>query len=133
MSQHTKEPWEWHAQGDANAYVLLTSDKKWVIGFIQNGGLLPPTQEANARRIVACVNACAGFSTEVIEIIVRAGGMQHKMTATAAVAAQRDDLLAALKQYGQHQENCLGGLSNNKHGCTCGLSAALAKCEGGAQ
>lgn len=54
--------------------------------------------EANARRIVACVNACAGFSTETLELIASVGGMQHKMTATAAVASQRDELLSDLAE-----------------------------------
>jgi hypothetical protein len=50
---HTPGPWEWHAQGDANEYVLLTNEKRWVIAFRQNGELLLPEQEANARLIEA--------------------------------------------------------------------------------
>ncbi len=50
--------------------------------------------EANARRIVACVNACAGFSTETLELLAAIGGMQNKMVATYTVAKQKDQLLA---------------------------------------
>jgi hypothetical protein len=45
------------------------------------------------------VNACAGFSTETLELIASVGGMQHKMTATAVVASQRDELLADAARY----------------------------------
>ena len=84
--------------------------------------------EANARRIVACVNACAGFSTETLELIASVGGMQHKMTATAAVASQRDELLAALdvalENLRPHGDNCF--VSDHYEGdpgagCNCGI------------
>ena len=96
MTAHTPEPWKRHAQGEANEYCMLTHDGRWVISFRQNGELTDERQNANARRIAACVNACAGFSTETLELIASVGGMQHKMTATATVASQRDKLLAAL-------------------------------------
>lgn len=84
--------------------------------------------EANARRITACVNACAGFSTETLELIASVGGMQHKMTATAAVASQRDELLAALdvalENLRPHRDNCF--VSDHYEGdpgagCNCGI------------
>jgi hypothetical protein len=61
MKNHTKEPWSFHAQGDANEYALVTDGNRWVLSFLQNGEYLVSEQEANARRIVACVNACAGI------------------------------------------------------------------------
>lgn len=49
--------------------------------------------QANARRIVACVNACQNIETEVLE--------KHALGVIAAensqVEQQRDDLLAALE------------------------------------
>ena len=47
--------------------------------------------EENARRIVACVNSCAGIPTEVLENI--AGGMGPNWL---EAKQQRDELLAAL-------------------------------------
>lgn len=48
---------------------------------------------ANARRIVACVNACAGISTETLE----AAPPWKVYAADKAPAAQRDELVAALR------------------------------------
>lgn len=52
------------------------------------------TNRENARRIVACVNACAGIPTELIE----EGGFAAVPVIThREVKQQRDKLLAALK------------------------------------
>lgn len=90
---HTKEPWVCREQGEANEYCLLTSDGKWVIGFRQNGELLPAQQRENVRRIVACVNACANISTESLE-----SGEQQNLVMRARLAEeQRNSLLATLR------------------------------------
>ena len=52
-----------------------------------------PRSEANARRIVACVNACAGISTELLEC---PGGNVAKVA--GRLMKQRDELLAALTE-----------------------------------
>ena len=49
--------------------------------------------EANARRIVACVNACAGITTEQLE---RSKSLDEFMRSMKVIEQQRDDLLAAL-------------------------------------
>ncbi len=64
LPEHTAEPWEFIEQGEANEYALVTPGGKWVIGFLQNGELMPARQRANARRIAAAVNACAGIDTD---------------------------------------------------------------------
>ena len=48
---HTPGPWNFHIQGDADDYCLLTHDGKWIISFRQNGELLTPEQIANAHLI----------------------------------------------------------------------------------
>ena len=53
-------------------------------------------QEANARRIVACVNACDGIWTDELEEISRTGGMLGPREDVARIAKQRDELLEAL-------------------------------------
>ena len=108
--QHTEEPWQWRAQGDANHYCMLTHDGKWVIAFLQNGEMLTVEQEANARRIVACVNACAGIETEALEGLPRPFGDLlskpfvpkarrgfYEIDERAELQEQRDKLLAAAK------------------------------------
>lgn len=97
MIPHTPEPWKWHAQGEANEYCMLTHDGRWVIAFRQNGELTDERQQANARRIAACVNRLAGFKTDDIENpacdITGHGAMLSKLI---YIEMQRDRLLAAL-------------------------------------
>jgi hypothetical protein len=50
----------------------------------------------NARRLVACWNACDGISTEALEMAAALGGLRD-VSPGAAVFSQRDELLAALK------------------------------------
>lgn len=52
-TKHTPGPWKVLPQGDANAYVILTNDKRWVIAFSQNGEIWMPEQAANAKLIEA--------------------------------------------------------------------------------
>lgn len=70
MSQHTKEPWraikESCQSGDIGT---CSGDDSWFSinspDWSANGYEM--NAEANARRIVACVNACAGIDTEWLE------------------------------------------------------------------
>ncbi len=64
---HTKEPWE-HINNDVFYEIVSYEPYQWVgdtCGSSCGGNVL--LGEANARRIVACVNACAGLSTEELE------------------------------------------------------------------
>lgn len=63
----TQGTWKFHEQGDANDYAMITQDGRWVIAFRQNGEIMPEVQKSNARRIVACVNACEGIASEYLE------------------------------------------------------------------
>jgi hypothetical protein len=54
---HTPEPWE-----NSGTVVYLGNDGEFDLANC-------PSPEANARRIVACVNACAGSSTEWLEFV----------------------------------------------------------------
>lgn len=122
MSGHTKEPWR------------VTAD-----GFIASGGFVPirtPFREgafkagpgrsdhsdelldANARRIVACVNACEGIDTDLIEPRMLGDQIAAKMAVIkkcdrlntenaalndycATVEQQRDRLLSVLKMFAE--------------------------------
>ena len=73
MSNHTPEPWK------CEGYVVYFPDL--IGGFsLQHC----PDAEATARRIVACVNACAGMDSPAAEI--------------AELKRQRDELLASMRQ-----------------------------------
>jgi hypothetical protein len=60
------EPWHVKSHPDANI-TLIGNDKGWVFYLTHNDEFLPEIQEASARRIVACVNACEGIPTEALE------------------------------------------------------------------
>lgn len=66
MSEHTREPWkqdEWgHVHGCDNEPLLVNG-----ISFPTGNHPKAKEASANARRIVACVNACARMSTEFLE------------------------------------------------------------------
>jgi len=85
MSKHTKEPWEF--DGSGGRWSLLQGDHEADIGELGSA-----YSAANARRIVACVNACAGLSTEALESgaladLVKAVGCQEPDRAESAHAA----------------------------------------------
>lgn len=95
MSENTKELWRFHEQGDADDFCILTASGKWVIAFHMNGEMLPARQREIGRRIVACVNACAGVPTEALEIYKRPA-FHEAWKILAEVEQQRDELLAQL-------------------------------------
>jgi hypothetical protein len=98
---HTKEPWQ-VTEGD-----LIITDKNAVIavassGCGYNGNIRPRTisdeqKGENARRIVACVNACAGIQNDILENEMFRGAMNSKAYLIDAIQ-QRDELLEALKK-----------------------------------
>lgn len=59
MSEHTKEPW--HTGKNHNAERFIYGEDGWAIAeCVQTKDKM----FANASRIVACVNACAGIETD---------------------------------------------------------------------
>ena len=69
MSKHTPEPWFYHRQGFSTVYI----EARIGGGMLQEIAACGPCQDGteqqdeNARRIVACVNACAGVDTDLLE------------------------------------------------------------------
>ncbi len=63
---HTKEPWE--ARRDPSYYGILSEVYAGDKFILCTGGVHSPSElEANTKRIVACVNACAGITNEALE------------------------------------------------------------------
>ena len=56
---HTKEPWTAYYNEKRNMFIVGDSSGEDVADFMNN-----PQDEANAKRIVAAVNFCEGFSNE---------------------------------------------------------------------
>ncbi|MDM5134029.1 hypothetical protein OB953_00180 [Aeromonas salmonicida] len=99
MKQHTNEPW--HAAEiarDSDTFVKIchanggTIAKLWID---VDDSDFSDGQRADARRIVACVNALRGVPTEELERhhLAHAGEVRFRIEMTR----QRDELLAALE------------------------------------
>ena len=86
MSKHTPEPWKYEKELSAGCDEWLISmdagDRGRGICIAETRPGSAAGGEANARRIVTCVNACAGMDDPAAEI--------------AELKRQRDELLAAL-------------------------------------
>jgi hypothetical protein len=109
MSKHTKEPWFVNEDGiirvgkpNVNDYIdPIPIASAWREGAFSDGEETEESQD-NARRIVACVNACAGLDTEALDsrfgIAAEMWGLADKRLARVQeLVGQRDELLAALK------------------------------------
>lgn len=85
IAQHTKEPWAVskakHMGGEYQIAVIAESrgDRSLVIHAEQGN---EDQDDANARRIVACVNACAGIATHELELMVGALSIHNQITNT---------------------------------------------------
>lgn len=70
-SEHTAEPWaatRTKIMGGTSCEVVLARVNRWLVQISPGVlGIDGRTARANARRIVACVNACRGIPTEVLE------------------------------------------------------------------
>lgn len=75
MSEHTPEPWETKGTrsdsvGREHIYICgqhINSGPVLTVCLVTGQMVGPAAQEANARRIAACVNACKGMTTEDLE------------------------------------------------------------------
>lgn len=68
-------PWEFHEQGDANEYCLLTCAGKWVIAFRINGEIMTADEIAIAKMIAAAPDMLAALKNlqaDLREAIARA-------------------------------------------------------------
>lgn len=90
MSEHTKEPWTTNGVRIESTNEHGWANDGWIVGDCDG-----PDALANARRIVACVNACKGIDTKFLEEALLAGAEPALYAHT--LMQQRDELLAALK------------------------------------
>jgi len=84
--KHTQEPMYFSRAKNGRAYIWDANNEPIAI-------LVGDKKDLNARRIVACVNACAGIPTEALEGANTLNEVYQKL------AQQRDELLAALKEF----------------------------------
>lgn len=107
MSEHTKEPWrvgQFHSVlGKISETEIFDSEIFADVIASTRTAPMHPEAKANARRIVACVNACAGIETEKLEAVAFLSphlpdGHKDAAIEIAALRTQRDELLAAAKK-----------------------------------
>ena len=105
--EHTKEPWSY----DGHSGIAAVGSDQFNGGYF-TAEVMGPDKDANARRIVACVNACAGIPTEELERgptnIVEL--MDKAWNEIAHLTKQRDKLVELLEDADElHAE---GGINN---------------------
>lgn len=103
MTEHMKEPWCVEFNKNSMDYEeiieIWSSDAKYPITEVPImflGGKEEAEAMAIFRRIVACVNACAGFSEEELVEVAAHGGFSDQTRYAFKVTEQRDALLSAL-------------------------------------
>lgn len=67
MSEHTPEPWEARLHEDPQWMVRVKGSPLGAVCLTSQGN-----DEANARHIVACVNACEGINPEAVPELLAA-------------------------------------------------------------
>lgn len=70
-AEHTPEPWTYC--GGGFSYVEDAKSEFVICSMRHPQGQFWLNHEANARRIIACVNACKGIGTEALEAAVVEG------------------------------------------------------------
>lgn len=112
---HTPEPW--HCWQDPISTTWRIDHK------IPNNSIIVAIavgKEADARRIVACVNVCAGLSDEDLPYVSAGVGMVR------GLQKQRDQLAGLLRECMEMADNWPGIAYS--HDLTIRVNAALAKC-----
>lgn len=101
--KHTTEPWEAYVAtfGGIESIAVAKKDipeseRNRAVAVISPTSSMDDEDIANARRIVACVNALEGISTEILEM-AGTGLMSEAAVEVGKLTAQRDELLAALR------------------------------------
>lgn len=102
MTKHTKR--EWYTQNG----VAIMGDDGIHVTDVKGLYRTDSKNEANASRIVACVNACDGYTTEQLAAL-KGGNVKREVTyyADKLCEAQNRYLKAEL-----HQDNLLAALKN---------------------
>jgi hypothetical protein len=98
-TQHTPGPWRAGSQhpvlGDVQVTGIFTDEEFGDLIASCDTSPCNPQAEANARRIVACVNACDELPTDMLEQVGKL--VTGSMLRYADLRQQRDELLAGLE------------------------------------
>lgn len=123
--KHTQEPWDVH-QDAAGIIVAKVNPDLSLLGLDLDEYACFMNEE-DARRVVACVNACAGIPTDDLEASPE-HGLPHLAEFAVSLVAQRDELLAALETLARS----LPQIGCERAQMMDYANAAIAKAKGGA-
>lgn len=134
MSEHTKEPWVVGVSADNGLPCVDSTDSTQPIEICEVWGVVDDkvadeTALANARRIVACVNACEGIPQDWLEF-GSSGCLQNVREERNSYKQERDELLAALKRILPQYEALLRDCGLASEHATEQARAIIAKVEG---
>lgn len=121
-TKHTQEPWQVRGADYAVTAFCKETEQHEPIALPLNFGGYAETP-ANARRIVACVNACEGIGTETLET------ERSYVRGRRGLLDQRDELAAALRTV--QAEIQPSGNEPDIKGALITIRNALAKGSGG--
>ena len=137
MSKHTPEPWFYHRQGFSTVYI----EARIGGGMLQEIAACGPCQDGteqqdeNARRIVACVNACAGVETDLLEAGVLDKPTMLVIQENKDLKHRCDELLAALEDAVETIEwmnGCISPAVDEVEKAIREGNSAISKAKGGA-
>ncbi len=158
MSKHTSEPWILVEGGACEKEMLITTEDRHetcVIPIAEMDvifdGEFGDEQSANARRIVACVNACEGIDTETLELFDGAArqavsDLAGDVSVVHEARKRRDELLSALElmvlihdepsgfegKFGKELDDAISAQKEKIDARLMVARAAIAKVKGGA-
>ena len=98
--KHTPEPWATEDVTINQKEIQLWGPGRQYIGTIQGIMYNHANTEANAERIVACVNACAGIATEDLHLVLpqQLADIGKLVSDYRKTQAQRDEAITLLKE-----------------------------------
>ena len=94
MSEHNKEPWQ--IMKGRNCFDVSDAEETPIAVMVGD-------EDTNARRIVACVNACAGVSNLFLEAVADTGGIAELEAEKHKWMVSQKELLEALKYLKHHR------------------------------
>jgi hypothetical protein len=134
---HTAEPWAtaYRATGneDDMAQEIFDTDGRTIATLAwyrvrKDERTTGTNREENARRIVACVNACKGVTTEALQAMVEITISREPINELfSGIESQRNELLAALKFYAEPEN-----YQSPSHGFALQYDPEPPKMDGGA-
>lgn len=111
-NQHTNEPWKAVYRGDEGCLDIdANGPKEW-------GGkvtLATNVGESNARRIVACINACAGIETRELELMNDRMSIANQIKACDSICADKDSKAERRSRFAHQRDNLLAVLINTRN------------------